>query len=126
MLAELDRWWADQAGELPPRAEFKSDHLHLHQDIGSVSFQGIDRDGSIVVQGMVSCPRWYYCNNLALTCLLPPEASKHLSEAMGPGYSGLCPDLIMNPTDGGAARAKAKEAIETLYERARREGMARY
>lgn len=100
--------------------------MYLHLDSGGLSFQGIGPDGKVAVQGMVSCPRWYYCGTSELTCLLPPEASVHLREVMGPEFDGLSPDLIMNPTDGGAARAKAKEAIEKLYERARREGMARY
>lgn len=78
------------------------------------------------VLGLVSCPRWYYCGNRRLTCLLPPEASTRLRAVMGADFQGLCPDLIMSGSDGGFASTRAKDTIGRLYDEARSSGMGRY
>lgn len=105
-----------------PVAEMK-----LHIDHGCVSVRGVLADGSLALTGIVSCPRWYYCGNSALSCMLPLEAIECMREIAGPAWEGLCPDLIMNPRlDGGAERERAKTITVKLYELARQDGARRF
>jgi len=63
-----------------------------------------DGGGSCMVVAVISCPRWFYCDNSKLTCLFLPEAAVAMQDIVPRSdCSGLNPDFVMRGDEGETA-----------------------
>lgn len=115
--------WAEQEG-IP----YQFEPAIAYPELGCAVATAGGSSGSQGALAIMSCPMWYYRGNVALTCLLPPEAAEVLqSSEAEDGCDGLCPDAIMRqiraPPDANHPELDHAEAvILQLYQHAEQSG----
>lgn len=107
--------------------------MQHNRDTGSVIAVGISataagggaaiRPGSstpAAAVAVVSCPRWFYCGNNCLTCLLPASAGHALRLFVSEEAEGISPDALMRGVP--AAKERARKYVRKLYKLVKQQG----